>query len=167
MEPLTFSFRYDRAFVREGFRPDHRWRCLYAALYVGALGLLGAFLFEPWSAAWRDPTFLSTLVLALVALEGLCAVRLRRSVTRTLALWQHEAPDGVLSFTLEPDALTVSTQNSRARHPWQELRRVWRYETVWLLEILRQHSVFFPAAAAPEEARRYLLERCREAGVRV
>lgn len=167
MVEYRFQFEFDRAFVRRGFLPNHRWRCLYIVLYIAFVACAGAFLFDPWSSAFRDPSFLAILALSLVVLLFLRFLALGRGVQRTCELWSREAPDRILDYHLTADGLTLTMKNAEVRRKWSDFRRLWRYEGVWLLEIVKNHSLFYPVDSAPEGASEFLVERFREAGVRV
>ena len=68
---------------------------------------------------------------------------------------------------LDDEGFSVVHESSRSHFTWQGLRRLWRYDDVWLVEILKMQSVFFPPDQVREEVRDYILERCRAAGIRV
>jgi hypothetical protein len=80
--------------------------------------------------------------------------------------WTLQSPNRRLTYRLDDDAILVETESGNARYEWKKLRRLWRYRDVWLIEVVKNMSVFFPPSA-PEEIKEFVVDRCREAGVRV
>ena len=89
-----------------------------------------------------------------------------RVVRRTYALWTRLSPERTICYRIGPTAIEVEMPSGTGRHEWAGMRRLWRYKDIWLLEIVKNVSVLFPSSA-PQAARDYVVERCREAGVRV
>ena len=157
-----FEFGFDAAFMRAALRRDFYWRIGYANLALGAV-LLGTRL---WVGQFTPVTI--GIVLAgsafvtwwLLRLLGTCARRIDE-------LWAQQSPDRRIRYELDDDGFDVVMENAKARYEWKGMRRLWRYPDVWILEIVKNMSVFFPPAAVPQEVRDFIVERCRSAGVRV
>jgi len=70
-------------------------------------------------------------------------------------------------FRFDDDGFDVVVGSATNRYAWRGMRRPWRYPDVWLLEIVKNMSVFFPPQAASDEVQAYVVKRCRDAGVGV
>ena len=92
---------------------------------------------------------------------------LEKVARRVFDLWTKQSPGGVIRYELDDEGFSVVLENGNSRFSWEGLRRLWRYHDVWLVEILKMQSVFFPPDQAPEEVREFIVERCQAAGVRV
>ena len=106
---------------------------------------------------WSDMalgTILVVMVLVLIMLER-----------KVFEIWLKQSPNRRLTYRLDDDAIVVETESGNARYEWKGLRRLWRYGDVWLIEIVRNMSVFFPTSA-PEAVREFVVSRCREAGIK-
>lgn len=163
MKPAhEFSFEFDRAFIRAGLRRDYTWRAWAALLGYPALGIAASLVFPQFR--W--------LLIGIFGVGGplvawLLMRRFERQVDVTLEHWQKLSPSSTIRFVLDDEGFAVEMPHGSSRYGWSGLRRLWRYPDTWLIEIVRKHSVLFPPDAASPEAREFLLERCRTAGVRV
>ena len=157
-----FRFRFDLPFVRAALRRDFVTK---GAVRVGVLAviLIGG---RVWIGSFEPP------VVWIVAL-GMLVVTFQtrrlfhRSAARVYEFWCQQAPDHTILYRLDEEGFEVALDKARSRHSWVGLRRLWRYDDVWILEVVKDLSLFFPPAAASDEAREFLVERCRAAGVRV
>ena len=160
---LEFEHEFSKRFLHDALKRDVIWRLwvLVGALLVAVAGI-GWLLGTP---PWQVPIWPA---LAAGALAGAIAIPLkfRSLVNRTFDYWERLAPTRKISYRLFPDAIEVTMPNGTARYPWQGMRRLWRYPDIWLLEVVKMNSVLLPHDA-PAAARDYVVERCREAGVRV
>lgn len=157
-----FEFTFDPDFIRAALRRDVLWRGYVLAGLLLILALVARFLLGIWNL-----TLTTSFVLASVFIIWLFHRLLRGIATRVCNMWTTQAPDGVIRYELDDDGFNVVTTNSRARFEWQYLRRLWCYEDVWLLEIVKMQSVFFPPDQAPAAAMDFIVERCRAADVRI
>lgn len=158
----SIEFEFDVPFIRAGLRRDFAWR---AALLAGLMaGLLLA------SRLWLG-VFHPFLLAAVGAGTAVVLLRLhlafRSAAQCTYELWSRQSPSRRIRFELDDEGFRVVLDQSNVRYEWRGLRRLWRYPDVWIVEIVKHLSVFFPPGAASEEARAYVVERCRAAGVRV
>ena len=87
--------------------------------------------------------------------------------THVFRMWQQQSPSGTIRYELDDEGYTVQLDNANTRHAWQGLRRLWQYPDVWLIEIVKNQSTFFPPDAASPEIQEYIRERCRAGGARV
>ena len=85
---------------------------------------------------------------------------------RTLELMTKTSPDRRMCFEVDDDGVTVRLGESRSRYAWGDLRRLWRYHDVWLLEIARMSSLLFPVRRASQAMQEFIVARCEAAGVR-
>lgn len=156
-----FTFSFDEAFLGDALRRDLVWRGVYASL------ALLAVLAVLW--LWMGHLDLSVLLIVgggLLLLWVLLYRTWRSAARRVDQLWVKQSPDRTITYRLDHEGFEVVVGSATARHAWEGLRRLWRYSDVWLIEIVKNMSVFFPPDQAPEEARAYILERCRAHGVR-
>ncbi len=156
-----FSYTFDRAFIRKGLRRDWVWRgWLIVGLYVAA-GVLITLVSERRVAAGVG------FAVGLPFVWWVCARAFRQLIDRTFQMWSLQAPDHTMRFRLDDDGFEVDLSKGHVRYSWSDLRRLWRYPDVWALEIIKMQSVLFPPDAASDEAKAFIVERCRAAGVRV
>ena len=162
MAAHTFTYTFDEAFVRAALRRDVLWRGVYAsAALLVVLGLT-------WLWAGRLGVLEVAIVLiALVLLWAILLRQLRSGAARLVELWTKQAPDRAMTFRLDDDGFDVVLGASSSRHTWKGMRRLWRYPDVWILEIVKNLSVFFPPDEASDEVRAYIVERCRANEVRL
>lgn len=158
-----FSTTFDVAFIRNGIRRDLYWRI--AAIVAVFLVAVAGVAWIAGSPPWRFPI---NVALVAGAVTGVILIpwKITNVARRTFTYWQRLSPDRTIDYRLFPDAVEVKMPNGTARHEWAGMRRLWRYEDIWLLELVRNMSVLVPADA-PADARAYIAERCRESGVRV
>jgi len=159
------TVRFDREFIRNGLKRDYVWRAIYRVGLIVVLGLVAVLALRRggYDAAWVPLPFVG-LVLVTAARF---AIGFRTMVDRTLQLWLKQSPDGTILFRADHEAITIDLEESHTRYNWGDLRRLWRYDDVWLIEVVKNTSVLFPPQDAPEEMKRFIVERCRNAGVRV
>lgn len=156
-------FTFDEAFLRAALKRDLAWRGVYATLiFVVLLGLLWL-----WQGGMPSPLTLGVLGAGVVIVWVLLYRVWRVSARRIFELWSQQSPDRTMVFRFDDEGFDVEVGSATNRYAWQGLRRLWRYPDVWLLEIVKNMSVFFPPQAASEEVRAYVVERCKAAGVRV
>jgi hypothetical protein len=165
-ESRQMSYRFDRQFVRNGLKRDHFWRTVYMlALFSVVVTIVLVYY---WSA---DLHFLGPVLITAsvgcVAIIAAALFRFHRAVKAVYEFFRKQSPSGVIQYQLDDEALIVEFDNGSSRFPWRDLRRLWRYPDVWLLEIVKGTSVLFPAAAASDEVKAYLVDRCRQAKVPV
>lgn len=133
-------------------------------------GWAGAGLFIAL-AAWARLSWGYWTPFSIVALIGVpvvfCAVlwKLWRAAAKTLELWQVQAPNRVMRIELDDDGFQVLLGKSENRFEWQKIRRLWRYDDVWMLEIVRMRSVFFPPEHVDQDTLDFIVERCQHFGV--
>lgn len=159
--PHALVYTFDLDFLRVAMRRDYYWKGLYlivafAVLYVAARLLPGA------GSNLLAYAIGATLPLFLVALLWM----LRMSAKRTYELWKLQAPDEKLELSFDDDGFDVRFQAGSTRYEWSGIRRLWRYHDVWLIEVVKNVSVFFPPEAATPETLDFVVARCEEAGVK-
>lgn len=156
-----FEYAFDEAFLRTALKRDLFWRGVYATAALG-LVLLGVWL---WLGR-VTPTILAILGVGVLVLWALLYRLWRKAARGILELWTRQSPDRIQRFRLDDEGFEVCMGASTSRYTWKGLRRLWRYGDVWLIEIVKNMSVFFPPDAPSDAAKDFLVERCREAGVR-
>ncbi|MEE9392946.1 MAG: hypothetical protein V3W41_10615 [Planctomycetota bacterium] len=160
------KFQFDRQFLRNGLRRDHLWKglILVGSLFVIlALGLsIGIFGDE----ANRSGLAWSLVLLICAAAAAARWLRFKRAVDHTYALWLRQSPSQTIRFRAGTDRLTVHLDSGEQSYAWSDLKQLWRHSDVWLFEIVRDVSVLFPPHAAADAMKDFILERCRENGVR-
>jgi hypothetical protein len=159
-------FRFDQRFFHDAFKRDHLWKGLSLGLWALALFGLAAVVGGAPAATLRDRFFLGAVAVTLVLVAVLRLLAFRRAVRRTHELFRKQSPSGEVHFRLDDDGITIEMDHARNVQAWGGLRRLWRYPDVWLLEVVEDQSILFPARAASAEALAFLLERCRSNGVR-
>jgi len=155
-------FTFDEAFLRAALKRDLAWRGVYATLLL--IGVLVVLWLWQGSVSWMTAAILGA---GAVALWLLLFRVWRTSARRIFDLWSTQCPDRTMAFRFDDEGFDVEVGSASNRYVWQGMRRLWRYTDVWLLEIVKNMSVFFPPEAASDEVKAYVVERCRDAGVRV
>jgi hypothetical protein len=156
-----FSFTFDREFLRAGMRRDHVWRgWLMAGLYLVFVLTYG------FTTRSFDAIFVGVGAVGLIVIVWAYSRRFRILVDRTHELWSKGSSEAVMSFRLDDEGFEVALSRGSSFYRWADLRRLWRYPDVWLLEIVKMQSVLFPPSAASDAARDFIVERCRSAGLR-
>ena len=158
-----FSFPFDVPFIAAATRRRVARRgLLFAAFALGMLGL----------HALGTRTFSLPLTLVVLGTVALVSLRLyfawRVGARRLDRLWAIQSPERRFTWRLDERGLQVllGAQEEGARFAWSDLGRLSRHPDVWTLEVAKAFGLFFPPRVAPDAAREFLLERCREAGVR-
>jgi hypothetical protein len=162
-ETLEHVHQFDRRFFHDALKRDILWRLAVAMVLIFmALAVVG------WASGMRpgDPAAISGAVAFTVAAPLMSWLALRRLVSRTYAMWERLSPDHIIRYRIGPETIEVEMPNGTSRYLWKDMRRLWCYRDIWLLEIVKNIDVLFPADA-PSPIRDYILARCRSAGVRV
>ena len=157
-----FQYTFDEPFLRTALKRDIAWRGVYAMIAFAAI-LLGMWL---WTRE-LTPLVLGIVGVGVVFVWALLFRAWRLGAARVVELWTKQSPERVMAFRLDDDGFDVDVGSAHTRYTWAGLRRLWRYSDVWIIEIVKNLSVFFPPEAAPEEARAFIVERCKANGVRV
>lgn len=157
-----FDFEFDQLLIRNAMRRDFLWKGYLLSGILVMCALLMRLLVGYW-----EPMVTGVLLLLSVLIVSAFRSSLTRSTQRIEALWRNQSPSGRLRYELDEEGFNVRFDHGYSRFEWSTLRRLWRYEEVWLLEIVKMQSVFFPPSAASAEARAYIEERCRAHDVRV
>lgn len=157
-----FSYTFDLAFIRRALRRDHSWKYLLGPglllpLLLVSRGILGTF----------DPVVVGVVIGGIVVLTWFVYFKFARGTKTFFDFWSKLSPNHTVRFRLDDEGFDLLLESSEARYEWAGLRRLWRYDDVWLIEIVKNVSAFFPPDEAPAEAREFIVERCRAAGVRI
>lgn len=159
------AFVFDRDFIRRGLRRDHVWWSLYRVLFYCALmALIGLYY---GFAVFTAPAMLAILLMGLVAILGVSALVYRKAVDGTLEMLKRQSPDHSMRFVADDEHIAVHFEQGEQRYRWEDLRRIWRYPDVWLIEIVKNRSLLFPPLAASTEMKDFITERSRAAGLKV
>ncbi|MCK5945227.1 MAG: hypothetical protein KAI24_24780 [Planctomycetes bacterium] len=157
----TFSFTFDRPFVRRALRRDRNWAVVkVVALYALATpaALFGVDGLEPLVYGLLGGGFVATLALALALFH--------KAGNAVYDLWLRQSPSRTIRYELDDDGFAIHMDHASSRFAWRGLRRLWRYPDVWLIEVVRKQSAFFPPEGAGAEALAFIEQRCSQAGVR-
>lgn len=157
-----FQFEFDMPFIQTALRRDVFWK---AALVCGLL--LGILIVSRLWIGSFAPLVVGVTIGAMVLITIRLHFALRSGSRRVYDLWSTQSPDHIVIWKLDDEGFKVDMAGSASRFEWKGLRRLWRYQDVWILEIVKNMSVFFAPESAPEEARQFIVDRCIEAGVRV
>ena len=160
MHELTFHF--DEAFVRKALRRDVWDRGWIAT----GLMVVVAIVMRVWTGEW-SPLILGIIAVGTAVLWFLLFRTLRSAARQIVALWRTQSPDGTMTFRFTEEGYELEIASASSQNTWKGLRRLWRYDDVWIIEIVKRMSVFFPPSAADPETLAFVEARCREAGVRV
>ena len=157
-----FQFTFDVPFIKAALRRDLLWKGYVLGGIMVALALVMHLLYGT-VYIWFTAT--------LLFMAGFVIWRFHAMLTkisrRVFDLWTRQSPSGLIHYELDEEGFSVVLDQSRSRYHWEGLRRLWRYDDVWLIEIVKMQSTFFPTDQAPDKVREYIVERCRSAGVRV
>lgn len=157
----AFQFEFDVPLIKAGIRRDLMWKG-----YLMASVMLVAAIAARVSYGYWDPVLTGVLILGAIVIVWRFHGMLNRFASQIFELWSTQSPSGVMRFELNDDGFSVVLDKSRSDFEWAGLRRLWRYDDVWLIEIVKGQSVFFPPDRTSDEVRDYLVERCRSANVR-
>ena len=158
-----FEFRFDVPFVENALRRDFLWRTWLIGLVFSLLTLVGFRLVFGQFV----PTVVVASVAALFIIGFAGHFKLKRIATRICELWKTQSPSGTIRYRLDEEGVDVHFDNAQSRFEWASLRKLWCYPDVWMLEVVKMQSLFFPPDQAPQEARDYIRARCEAAGVPV
>lgn len=159
------EFRFDREFIRRALRRDHFWWSLYRILFfLGIMALLGVYY---GFGIFRNSTILGIVGLGLAFLIALGFRIYRKSIDITLQVLERQSPDRSIRLVADNDYIALHFQEAHQRYRWQDLRRLWRYPDVWLIEIVKNQSIPVPPDQVPPQMRDFITERCRAAGLKV
>ncbi len=156
-----FEFRFDVPFVKNALRRDFLWRgyLMGGTFFVVMMGVM-----RLWFGHF-DPMISTTCILGSLAIAVSFHYKLGKYARRVCEIWSKQSPSGIIRYELDEEGLTVRFDHAHSRFEWTGLRKLWCYSDVWLLEIVKMQSVFFPPEQVACEAKDYIRERCRAAGV--
>ena len=160
--PFEFSYEFDVAFIVAALRRDFIWR---GAVGVGLMVLV-FFATRLFTGVWL-PSVAAICGIGVVLVMLLAYRAVRVGARRVFELWARQGPDHRMAFRLDEEGFDVLLAHSSSRYTWQGLRRLWRYDDVWIIEVVKNVSVFFPPGAATQATRDFIVERCRSGGARV
>ena len=158
----AFEFGFDIPFIKAALRRDLLWK---GYLLAGGLLLLAVVL-RLTSGSW-DPVLTRALALGAVVVSWSFHSLLGKFAGRVFDLWARQSPNGIIRYELGDETFAVVAGASRSEFQWKGLRRLWRYDDAWMLEIVKMQSVFFPPDEVPREVLDFIVERCAASGVRV
>ena len=158
----SFTFTFDEAFVTRALRRDKRWALVKVLLlYAAAVPLLR------YGLGGDGPLFYGLMGGGFVATMTLALALYAKAGRSAYQLWLRQSPSRQIRYELFDDGFTIHMDHASSRFAWQGLRQLWRYPDVWLIEVIRKQSAFFPPECASSEARAFLEERCRTGGAKV
>ena len=161
-ESHELPFAFDEAFVRTAMKRDFWDR---AWVGTGLLVLAAVIMCMVMGAA--PPSVLAIFGVGIVIVWVLILSTLRRSARQVVSFWERQAPDRTMRFLFNEEGFEVHIGSTHTSHAWAGLRRLWRYPDVWIIEMVKNVSVFFPPESASHEILAFVESRCRQAGVRV
>ena len=157
----AFEFTYDIPFVKNALRRDLLWKGYLAA------GIFIALIFViRWSYGYFDPVFTTAFGIGSVVMVWRIHAVLDKGAKRVCELWDKLSSNRQIRYELDDEGFVIALQESRSRYEWSGLRRLWRYDDVWLIEIVKMQSAFFPPDQVSDEVKEYITQCCQKAGVR-
>lgn len=158
----AFTFEFDRRFVQRALRRDRNW----ALVKVVAIYALATAIVLPTFEMHRTLS-LALLAGGFIATIALVVVLFARVARSTYSIWERQCPSRKIRYELDDEGFQIHMDHASSRFAWQGIRRLWRYDDVWLIEIVRKQSAFFPPESASDAARIFIAERCKSGGARV
>jgi len=158
----TFSFRFNKAFIQAALRRDRNWgiaKVLILYAIAAPLVLFGLDAHSNLTYGILGGGLLATMTFVLVLFH--------KAATSVHTIWQRQSPSNTIRYDLDDDGFSIHMENASSRFEWQGLRQLWRYPDVWLIEIVKKQSAFFPPHAAPEAALTFIEQKCRNGGAKV
>lgn len=158
----AFSFRFDKAFIRRALRRDRNWGVIKVLILYAIATPLVLFGFD-------DPGRLTYGILGggFLATMTFVLTLYAKAATSVHTIWLRQSPSQTIRYELDDDGFSIHMENASSRFEWQGLRQLWRYPDVWLIEIVKKQSAFFPPSEAPPEALAFIEQKCRDSGAKV
>jgi Ni/Fe-hydrogenase subunit HybB-like protein len=112
--------------------------------------------------SWLTATLIALcLVLIIVSIAVYFVYR-----HRSFKVFQEmESPQSTWRFT--DDAVSVESDIGRSEFKWQIIKKLWRFDDVWLLVYTNQTYSTLPIADVPEVAKQFIVDRVRSHGGKV
>ncbi len=133
-------------------------------LVIGPVVLLLAWglWFVSGGKSWLTATLIVLcLVLIIISIAVYFVYR-----HRSLRIFREmESPQATWKFT--DDSLSVESDIGRSEFKWQIIKKLWRFDDVWLLFYANQTYSTLPVADVPEEVKQFIVERVRSQGGKV
>lgn len=158
----SFTFGFDEAFVTRALRRDKRWAVAKVVLLYAAAAPLLSF-----GVGGDGPLLYGLLAGGFIATVTLAVALYAKAGRSVYRLWLRQSPSRQIRYELFEDGFSVHMDHASSRFAWQGLRQLWRYPDVWLIEVVRKQSAFFPPEVASPAALAFIEERCRSGGARV
>ena len=106
-----------------------------------------------------------TGALGVIALLGITVVIasyasiLRHSVTRFRQMGHPQA-----TLELSDDRFRITSDLVSSEIRWPVIKKVWRYETFWLVFFTRTQSMILPLVDLPQESQDFIIQKVRDNG---
>ncbi len=76
-----------------------------------------------------------------------------------------ESPQAIWRFT--DDAFSVGSDIGQAEFSWRIVKKLWRFDDVWLLFYTNQTYSTLPVGEIPDEVKQFIVDRIRSHGGKV
>ena len=159
-----FRFQFTRDFIRAALRrPFISLATKFLAIVMALLAGIVFFM----TGGHVNVVLVGVMAGGIAIIAAKLVFSFRASVDRTFELWEKQSPTHEMRFALDAESISIQLEHASNCYAWKDIKRLWRYSDVWLIEVATKASVLFPATEAPDDVKGFLVERCRAAGVRV
>lgn len=136
---------------------------------VGRKFLLGVLIFLVacglWfldSKTWYTATLVALALIFLFIAVATFFVNRRRSLS---IFREMESPTASWRFTEEN--IAVESDVAKAEYKWNIVKKLWRFDDVWLLLYANQTYSTLPIADVPEEVKDFIVRKVRSTGGKI
>lgn len=148
----SYKLKYSEALIREGILAY--WRKQIGITFPLVAMLLGAYfgyLVVAGNRSWWVGVLGTVVVLAFATMAASYFVHLGRSLKR---LRRMKSPEAVLELGEERFKVTSDIGSSEIQ--WSLVRKLWRFENIWILFFSGDEFMLIPAAELPLEVRSFI-----------
>lgn len=145
----SYKLKYSEALIREGILAY--WRKQIGIIFPLVAMLLSAYfgyLVVAGNRSWWVGVLGTVVVLAFATMAASYFVHLDRSLKR---LRRMKSPEAVLELSEERFKVTSDIGSSEIQ--WSLVRKLWRFENIWILFFSGDEFMLIPVAELPLEVR--------------
>lgn len=151
----SYKLKYSETLIREGILAY--WRKQIGILFPLVTVLLTAYLaylLATGNRSWLVGVLGTVIFLAFITMAASYVVHMGRSLKR---LRRMKRPEAVLELGEERFKVTSDIGSSEIQ--WSLVRKLWRFENIWLLFFSGSEFMSIPVAELPAEARSFIEAR--------
>ncbi|MCP5127505.1 MAG: YcxB family protein [Gammaproteobacteria bacterium] len=148
----SYKLKYSEALIREGI--SAYWRKQIGITFPLVAVLLSAYcgyLVVAGNHSWLVGVLGTVVVIAFATMAASYFVHLSRSLKR---LRRMKSPEAILELSEERFKITSDIGSSEIQ--WSLVRKLWRFENIWLLFFSGGEFMFIPVAELPSEIRAFI-----------